>query len=262
VTDLGVTVVPLPWPDAPVRLGQSLGVRLGRDVAEQALTHRSFAYENGGLPTNERLEFLGDSVLGLVVTETLYRSHPELAEGQLAKLRAAVVNMKALADVGRRLELGRYVRLGKGEEATGGRDKSSILADCVEAVIGAVYVDVGLEAASDLVHRLFDPVIEAAQGLGAGLDWKTSLQELTALRDLGVPEYRLEDTGPDHAKSFTATVFVGGVAYGVGYGTSKKDAEQEAAATTWQALQAEPATAADELPGQTGVAGPEDPGRR
>lgn len=228
---------PLPWPDAPLRLAERIGLALDPVIVGQALTHRSYAYENGGLPTNERLEFLGDSVLGLVVTETLYRSHPELAEGQLAKLRAAVVNMKALADVGRGLELGRFVRLGKGEEATGGRDKSSILADAVEAVIGAVYVDLGLADAADLVHRLFDPVIDDARGLGAGLDWKTSLQELTAALDLGVPEYRLVDEGPDHAKSFTATVVVGGVAYGSGGGRSKKDAEQAAASDTWRMLQ-------------------------
>lgn len=229
----------LPWPQAPAELADRLGLALDAAVVAQALTHRSYAYENGGLPTNERLEFLGDSVLGLVVTETLFRSHPDLAEGQLAKLRAAVVNMKALADVGRSLELGRFVRLGRGEEATGGRDKSSILADAVEAVIGAVYVDRGLGDAEALVHRLFDPVIDDALGLGAGLDWKTSLQELTAALDLGVPEYRLDDAGPDHAKTFTATVVVGGVAYGVGRGRSKKDAEQEAAAATWTTLRAQ-----------------------
>jgi ribonuclease-3 len=256
VTDPDATPSPLPWPDAPVLLGRRLGIPLGRDIAEQSLTHRSYAYENGGLPTNERLEFLGDSVLGLVVTETLYLTHPDLPEGQLAKLRAAVVNMKALADVGRRLELGRYVRLGKGEEATGGRDKSSILADCVESVIGAVYVDRGLETAADLVHRLFDPVIDEARGLGAGLDWKTSLQELTALHDLGVPEYRLADAGPDHAKTFTATVYVGGVAYGTGHGRSKKDAEQEAAARTWHALREEHALLVDEGGEPSGSAEP------
>ncbi len=146
----------------------------------RALTHRSYAYENGGLPTNERLEFLGDSVLGLVVTDTLYRTHPDLPEGQLAKLRAAVVNSRALAEVGRGLELGSFIRLGRGEEGTGGRDKASILADTLEAVIGAVYLDQGLDAAGELVHRLFDPLIEKSSNLGAGLDWKTSLQELTA----------------------------------------------------------------------------------
>jgi ribonuclease-3 len=215
-----------------------LGVSVDPDLLDRALTHRSFAYENGGLPTNERLEFLGDSVLGLVVTDTLYRQHPDLPEGQLAKLRAAVVNMKALADVGRDLDLGRFVRLGRGEEATGGRDKSSILADTLEALLGAVYLDSGLDQAGELIHALFDPLIEEAAGLGAGLDWKTSLQELTAGGSLGVPEYQVSETGPDHEKVFTAVVVVGGKAYGEGSGRSKKDAEQEAAASAWRAIRA------------------------
>ncbi len=170
-----------------------LGYRLESALLVRALTHRSYAYENGGLPTNERLEFLGDSVLGLVVTDTLYRMHPDLPEGQLAKLRAAVVNSRALAGVARGLDLGAFIRLGRGEEGTGGRDKASILADTLEAVIGAVYLDQELEAASELVHRLFDPLIERSSNLGAGLDWKTSLQELTAAegtRRPGVPGLR------------------------------------------------------------------------
>ncbi len=145
-------------------------------------------------------------MLGLVVTDTLYRTHPDLPEGQLAKLRAAVVNTRALAEVARDLGLGEHIQLGRGEEATGGRDKSSILADTVEALIGAVYLSGGFEAADQIVHRLFDPLMEAAAGLGAGLDWKTSLQELTAEHSLGVPEYVIEDDGPDHEKTFTAQV--------------------------------------------------------
>jgi ribonuclease-3 len=166
-----VSAQPSEADDRQARLAEMLDVPVSPALLERALTHRSYAYENGGLPTNERLEFLGDSVLGLVVTDTLFRSHPELPEGQLAKLRAAVVNMRALADVGRDLSLGSYVRLGRGEEATGGRDKSSILADTLEAVLGAVYIDRGLEAAARLVHRLFDPLIDQAATLGAGLDW-------------------------------------------------------------------------------------------
>jgi ribonuclease-3 len=200
--------------------------------------HRSFAYENGGLPTNERLEFLGDSVLGLIVTDTLFQSYPDLPEGQLAKLRAAVVNMRALAGVARGLRLGSYVRLGKGEEGTGGRDKSSILADTLEAVIGAVYLDQGLPAADGLVHRLFDPVIARSARLGAGLDWKTSLQELTAAEVLGVPEYHVDESGPDHQKSFRATVRIGTHTYGEGEGRSKKEAEQQAAEAAWTAISA------------------------
>ncbi|WP_234314925.1 ribonuclease III [Streptomyces sp. NRRL F-5135] len=219
-----------------------LGYRLDTALLVRALTHRSYAYENGGLPTNERLEFLGDSVLGLVVTDTLYRTHPDLPEGQLAKLRAAVVNSRALAGVGRGLELGSFIRLGRGEEGTGGRDKASILADTLEAVIGAVYIDQGLDAASELVHRLFDPLIEKSSNLGAGLDWKTSLQELTAAEGLGVPEYVVTETGPDHEKTFTAAARVGGVSYGTGTGRSKKEAEQQAAESAWRAIRA----AADE----------------
>ena len=205
-------------------------------LLERALTHRSYAYENGGLPTNERLEFLGDAVLGLVVTDTLFRAHPDLPEGQLAKLRSAVVNAKALADVGRDLELGDHIRLGRGEETTGGKDKSSILADTVEALIGAVYIGLGLAAADALVHRLFDPLITAAAQLGAGLDWKTSLQELTAGVGLGVPDYLIDDEGPDHEKTFTAVVRVAGVDRGSGSGRSKKEAEQQAAAAAWNSL--------------------------
>jgi ribonuclease-3 len=213
-----------------------LGYQLETALLVRALTHRSFAYENGGLPTNERLEFLGDSVLGLVVTDTLYRTHPDLPEGQLAKLRAAVVNSRALAEVARGLQLGSFVRLGRGEEGTGGRNKASILADTLEAVIGAVYLDQGLAAADELVHRLFDPLIERSAGLGAGLDWKTSLQELSAAESLGVPEYVITESGPDHEKTFTAAARVGGVTYGTGTGRSKKEAEQQAAETAWRSI--------------------------
>ncbi|MDT0269356.1 ribonuclease III [Streptomyces sp. DSM 44915] len=213
-----------------------LGYQLEPALLVRALTHRSYAYENGGLPTNERLEFLGDSVLGLVVTDTLYRRHPDLAEGQLAKLRAAVVQARALAEVARGLDLGAFVRLGRGEEGTGGRDKASILADTLEAVIGAVYLDQGLNAADELVHRLFDPVIERSSNLGAGLDWKTSLQELSAAEGLGVPEYVIGESGPDHEKTFTAAARVGGQTYGTGTGRSKKEAEQQAAETAWRAI--------------------------
>jgi ribonuclease-3 len=220
----------------PGTLLRALGVALDLQLLEQALTHRSFAYENGGLPTNERLEFLGDSVLGLVITDALYRRHPNDAEGQLAKHRASVVNMKALADVARGLDLGPHIRLGRGEEATGGRDKSSILADTLEALIGVVYLDSGLEPTRELIHRLFDPLLADAVALGAGLDWKTSLQELTASGLLGVPEYVVTESGPDHAKTFRATVRVAGVDYGAGEGRSKKEAEQQAAEAAWRSL--------------------------
>ena len=219
------------------QLREVLGVPdLDPELLEHALTHRSFAYENGQVPNNERLEFVGDSVLGLVVTDTLFTNHPDLPEGQLAKLRAAVVSAKALAVVARTLGSGDHVRLGRGEEATGGRDKASILSDTVEAVLGAIYVQFGIERASEVIHTIFDPVIAEAAELGAGLDWKTSLQEVTATHDLGVPRYVLESEGPDHDKRVTAEVHVGKRVFPGGSGRSKKEAEQEVAEIAWRAI--------------------------
>ena len=214
----------------------------------RALTHRSFSYENGGLPHNERLEFLGDSVLGLVVTDHLHQTHTEVSEGELAKLRAAVVNMRALAKVARVIDLGSFVYLGRGEISTGGRDKNSILADTVEAVIGAVYLSTpkpdGLEAAARLVHALLDGVMVSSAQLGAGLDWKTSLQEVAASQSRGAPYYRTSDEGPDHDKTFTAEAVIDDEAVGTGVGRTKKDAEQQAAERAYTALTADqPATA-------------------
>lgn len=211
---------------------------LDPELLERALTHRSYAYENGGLPTNERLEFLGDSVLGIVVTETLYTNHPDLSEGRLAKIRAAVVNARALAEVAREIQLGRHIKLGRGEETTGGREKASILSDTVEAVIGAVHMSGGIEASSIVVHRLFDDMMIAAATMGAGLDWKTSLQELSASLGLGVPDYVIEDDGPDHLKTFVARVRVGDKLYGHGTGRSKKQAEQAVAETAYGEISA------------------------
>jgi ribonuclease-3 len=221
-----------------------LGLGLAPELIERALTHRSYAYEQGGLPTNERLEFLGDSVLGLVVTEHLFTTYPDLSEGQLAKLRAAVVNSRALADVARGLDLGGVVHLGRGEETTGGRDKSSILADTMEAVIGAVFLEHGIDAARTFVHHLFDALMADVATRGAGLDWKTSLQELSSLSGLGVPFYEVVESGPDHAKSFQATVRIDTRRYGPGAGRNKKEAEQNAAAIAFAALQASQSTAA------------------
>ncbi|PZA20165.1 ribonuclease III [Modestobacter versicolor] len=224
-------------------LAGALGVELPAALLELALTHRSFAYEHGGLPTNERLEFLGDSVLGLVVTDELYRSHPDLPEGQLAKLRASVVNMNSLARVSRALGeggIGPHLLLGRGETTTGGREKDSILADALEALIGAVHLGLGLDAASAIVHRLFDPLLAESATRGAGLDWKTSLQELGAGQGLGAPVYQVEDDGPDHAKTFTAVVLLAGEVRGKGAGRTKKAAEQEAAEAAWRALTVTP----------------------
>jgi ribonuclease-3 len=229
-------------------LHDALGVELPADLLQLALTHRSYAYEHGGLPTNERLEFLGDSVLGLVVTDELYRSHPDLPEGQLAKLRASVVNMTSLARVSRALGeggIGPHLLLGRGEQSTGGREKDSILADALEALLGAVHLGRGLDTASAIVHRLFDPLLAESATRGAGLDWKTSLQELGAALGLGAPVYDVADEGPDHAKTFTADVLLAGQVHGSGRGRTKKAAEQEAAEAAWRALSAVPDATAD-----------------
>lgn len=213
-----------------------LDVPVDAGLLDLALTHRSYAYEHGAIPHNERLEFLGDAVLGVVVTEALYRRFPDLPEGQLAKFRSAVVNARALADLSRTIGLGEYLLLGRGEESTGGRDKSSILADAMEAVIGAVYLSGGAEVATQLIHRLVEPLIAVASQLGAGLDWKTSLQEAAAGADLGLPEYRIEESGPDHAKHFIAYAVLAGETLGIGEGRSKKLAEQHAAAAAFSVL--------------------------
>jgi ribonuclease III len=219
----------------------ALAVELPDELLTMALTHRSYSYENGGLPTNERLEFLGDAVLGLTITEELYHRHPDRSEGDLAKLRASIVNTQALADVGRALSdggLGAHLLLGKGEENSGGADKSSILADGVESLLGAIYVEHGLAVAREVILRLFRSLIETAPTLGAGLDWKSSLQELTAARSMGAPSYMVTATGPDHDKEFTATVVVMNTEYGRGVGRTKKEAELKAAAAAWTALSA------------------------
>lgn len=218
---------------------KALGVDLPEQLLTMALTHRSYSYENGGLPTNERLEFLGDSVLGLTITEELYHRHPDRSEGDLAKLRASIVNTHALADVGRDLTedgLGSYLLLGKGEENSGGADKSSILADGVESLLGAIYLEHGASVVREVILRLFGNLLDTAPTLGAGLDWKSSLQELTASRGLGVPSYLVTSTGPDHDKEFTATVVVAEREYGRGIGRTKKEAELKAAAAAWNTL--------------------------
>lgn len=216
-----------------------LGVDLPAELATQALTHRSFAYENGGLAHNERLEFLGDAVLELVVTEYLYSAYPDRPEGDLAKIRASLVNTYALADIARELGpggLGAHLRLGRGEELTGGRDKHSILADTLEAVFGAVYLTHGLEPARTLIERIIGERLQVVPTLGAALDWKTSLQEKCASRGRPLAQYDITATGPDHDKRFTAVVFVGDEALGEGLGRTKKEAEQKAAEQAWAAL--------------------------
>jgi ribonuclease-3 len=198
-------------------------------LLELALTHRSYSYEAGGLPTNERMEFLGDSVLGLVVTDELYEKFPDLDESRLSPLRSGVVNMRALAQIAREINLGQHLRIGKGEEATNGRDKNSILADSFEALVGAIYLDHGYTKTAEVVLKLLRPVIDSAQSSGAALDGKTALQELAASLGLTSPEYEIGESGPDHDKSFTAIAILSGQRYPQGVGKSKREAEQAAA---------------------------------
>ncbi|MTA26624.1 MAG: ribonuclease III [Actinobacteria bacterium] len=217
-------------------LAEQLGVVLDPALLELAFTHRSFAYESGSKETNERLEFLGDSVLGLIVTEALYKRYPDFDESRLSPLRSGVVNMRALAEIARGLELGQYIRLGKGEEVTGGRDKHSLLADAFEALIGAIYLQFGFSKCSEIVEKLITPTMDSAVARGAGLDGKTALQELAAALGKGVPEYVVSEEGPDHDKNFTAIAMVAGQVLSQGVGKSKREAEQVAARGAYEAL--------------------------
>lgn len=198
-------------------------------IYELALTHRSYAFEAALPEHNERLEFLGDAILGAIVTDLIFRSYPELAEGEMARLRASVVNTVALADIARSLGLGSHIRLGKGEESSGGRDKSSLLADTFEALVGAAYLDRGLDAVAETLVPLFSEQLREVVASGGGHDPKTALQELVVRMGNGRPSYRVASSGPDHAKSFSARVYVGEQLEGEGAGRSKKEAEQNAA---------------------------------
>ena len=226
---------------------QALAGRLGwtfndDSLLVRSLAHRSWCAEHGE-ESNERLEFLGDAVLGLVVTSHIFRSYPHHPEGDLAKMRASLVNAIVLAEVATDLDVGPSLLLGKGEAATGGRAKTSILSDALEALIGAVYIDGGWDPAAALVMRLLSERIEeSAMGPG-GNDYKTRLQELVARRFDQLPSYRVTDVGPDHAKEFHAVVMVLGRVRGSGDGRSKKAAEQAAARIAWEEITADLATA-------------------
>lgn len=219
------------------RLRQLLRIELSDELTELALTHRSFAYEHGGLPTNERLEFLGDSVLGLAITERLFRDHPELEEGELAKRRAAVVSTVSLAEVAREIGLGEFIRLGRGEAQSGGANKDSILADTVEALIGATFLELGIADATALVNRWVGPQLGRAERVGAAVDPKTTLQEYAARVSAPPPKYVIEATGPDHNRQYSAEVAIAQVV-GRGVGSSKKNAEMAAARDAWSQLEA------------------------
>ncbi len=220
---------------------EGLSARLGyefldRGLLRRAMAHRSWCAEVGGEESNERLEFLGDAVLGWVIADLAYRRHGDLPEGKLTDLRKGVVNAGALAEVALSVDIGSCLLLGKGEANAGGRNKSSILSDALEAVLGAVYLDGGVVAVTALIDRLFTArLVDAADRLDR-LDYKTVLQELSArLRDVA-PVYAVTSTGPDHDKTFEATVWLAGEEMGTGTGRSKKAAEQQAAAIAYEAL--------------------------
>jgi len=220
-----------------------LSARLGyafTDISllETAMHHRSWNAENGGGESNERLEFLGDAVLGWVVADIVYSQHSDLPEGKLTDLRKSVVNANALAEVAVELGIGEHLMLGKGEDTAGGREKTSILSDALEAVIGAVYIDAGPQATHDVVSALMGKrIVDAVGGLDR-LDAKTRLQELASKLEAHI-HYKVEDEGPDHEKMFFATVFVGDRELGYGEGKSKKAAEQIAAEIACDVLNSE-----------------------
>lgn len=209
-----------------------LGTRFrDRGLLRRALTHRSYAHEAsmGPYDTNERLEFIGDAVLDLVVSDYLYTYHGHLDEGDLTRIRSYLVNMNSLAETARELGIGPHILLSREERADGGENKSSILADTLEALIGAAYLDLGLEKTRRMVLRFFRDKLEDAVSGPLDFDYKSQLQELLVKERGGLPRYRLREEGPDHAKIFHATVYMGEEKLGRGKGTSKKEAEQEAA---------------------------------
>ena len=214
---------------------ERLGVSISQDLLTQALTHRSHSYENGNQPNNERLEFLGDSVLGFVVTAELYKRFGELQEGELSSLKNSVVSAKALAEVAAGIDIGSFLLLGKGEEKTGGREKGNLLADAFEAILGAIYVEHGLTRASELVERFIFPLLDNHIDLLLNSEPKTKLQEIAQERGLSAPAYETTHTGPDHDRIFSATVTVGEVV-AAGEARSRKGAESEAAIAAIKAL--------------------------
>lgn len=214
---------------------ERLGVSISQDLLTQALTHRSHSYENGNQPNNERLEFLGDSVLGFVVTAELYKRFGELQEGELSSLKNSVVSAKALAEVAAGIDIGSFLLLGKGEEKTGGRDKGNLLADAFEAILGAIYVEHGLTRAGELVERFIFPLLDNHIDLLLNSEPKTKLQEIAQERGLAAPAYETTHTGPDHDRIFSATVTVGEVV-SAGEARSRKGAESEAAIAAIKAL--------------------------
>ena len=229
----------VPAPDDA--LLEALGTTLAPELLVQALTHRSFANENPGTKNYERLEFLGDAVLELVATETLFRIHPDMNEGQLAKMRAKAVSEEALSAIARdKLHVGPYILLGHGEQEDGGADKSSILCDIVESLIGATFVEHGIDEARKVVHRLVDDTLAEVATEGPALDWKTSLSVKAHEMGLEEPRYRMRVEGPEYALEFTAKVTIGekDEIIGTGKGSSKRKAQLAAAEVAWHTLDA------------------------
>ncbi|HEY4536172.1 MAG TPA: ribonuclease III [Enteractinococcus sp.] len=225
----------IPWAaeNTIEHLSKHLGVSLDPEMLRLALTHRSYAFEHDGLPTNERLEFLGDSILGVLVTDYLYKTYTDEAESELAKKRASIVSTFALAQVARNIDLGPHIFLGEGEIRTHGGNKDSILADTFEALVGATYLHAGFDAAWTVVKQHVIPLLEDEQIMGAGKDWKTLVQIAVDKKQLGAIEYKIDGTGPDHDRTFRATLVVGGTPYATAQAKTKKDAERLAA---WQSL--------------------------
>lgn len=215
------------------RLGHQFG---DQELLRRAMCHRSWVAESGDLHSNERLEFLGDAVLGWAIADLVFRQYADLAEGALTDLRKSVVNARALAEVALELDLGAHLLLGRGEDAAGGREKVSILSDGMEAVIGAVYLDAGSETAFELIRRLFVPRLDTAIDTLDTLDYKSALQERLAHDGRMPPDYKVRSTGPDHDKRFFARVLVAKELLGEGEGRSKKAAEQAAANDAFAAL--------------------------
>jgi ribonuclease-3 len=217
-----------------VRLGCDLA---NRELLDEAMSHRSWCAEHPGNASNERLEFLGDAVLGFVAADLAFGRYPTMSEGELTGIRKGVVNATALSEVAAELGLGHFLKLGKGEAAAGGSEKPSILADAMEAVIGAIYLDRGTEVAYEFVERVLSDRIDSIANRLHELDFKSTLQEVLASRGRPAPVYVLTESGPDHDKRFVARVNIGGETLGRGEGRSKRLAEQAAAAEATHALQ-------------------------
>ena len=220
------------------KLMEAWGIDLPGHLRTLALTHRSWAFEHG-TEHNERLEFLGDSILGYIAADWIYHKYPQDSEGDMSKVKAASVSEKALARVARELELGDYIRLGHGEEITGGRGKDSILSDTVEALIAATYLAHGIDATREIVEHHIVPEIRHANELGPALDWRTAFEEKA--RGMGIPNvddlrYEMQGEGPDHARVYTARVFLGTQYWGEGTDTSQKSAKLAACADAYRRL--------------------------